>query len=40
MINPSLKDLDVPSEELKEIPKLIAQKRGITGYKSKSEDKK
>ena len=34
MINPSLQDLSLSSEELKEIAKLLAQKRGIKGYKS------
>ena len=38
MINPSLKDLDRSSEELKEIAKLLAGKRGIKGYKGMSED--
>ena len=31
MLNPSLKDLDPSSEKLKEITKLLAQKRGIKG---------
>ena len=39
MVNPSLKDLDPPSEKLKEITKLLAQKRGIKGYKSMSEER-
>ena len=38
MLNPPLKDLDSSSEELKEVAKLLAQKRGIKGYKSISED--
>ena len=38
MLNPSLKDLNPSSEELKEIAKLLAKKRGIKGYKSMSED--
>ena len=38
MINPSLKDLDPSLEELKEIAKLLAEKRGIKDYKSMSED--
>ena len=38
MLNPSLKDLDPSSEELKEVAKLLAQKRGIKDYKSMSED--
>ena len=38
MLNPSIKDLDPSSEELKEVAKLIAQKRGFKGYKSMSED--
>ena len=39
MINPSLKDLNPSSEELKEIVELLAKKRGIKGYESMSEDK-
>ena len=39
LINPSLKDFDPSSEELKEIAKLLAQKRGIKGYISMSEDR-
>ena len=39
MINTSLKDLDPSLEELKEIAKLLAQKRGIKGYKIMSEKK-
>ena len=39
MLNLSLKDLDLSSEELKEIAKLLARKRGIKGYKSMTEDK-
>ena len=39
MLNPSLKDLHLSSEELKEIAKLLARKRGIKGYKSMPEDK-
>ena len=31
MLNPSLKDLNPSSEELKEIEKLFAKKRGIKG---------
>ena len=38
MINPSLKDLNLPLEELKEIVKLFAKKRGIKSYESMSED--
>ena len=38
MLNPSLKDLDPSSEEIKDVAKLLAQKRGIKGYKSMSED--
>ena len=38
MLNPSLKDLNPSSEELKEIAKLLAKKRDIKGYKSTSED--
>ena len=33
MVNPSLKYLDPSSEELKEVAKLLAQKRGIKDYK-------
>ena len=29
MLNPSLKDLDLSSEELKEVAKLLAKKRGV-----------
>ena len=36
MVNPSLKDLDPSSEELKKIAELLAQKRGIKGSKSMS----
>ena len=39
MLNPSLKDLNLSSEELKGIAKLLARKRGIKGYKSMTEDK-
>ena len=39
MINPSLKDLDPSLEELKEIFKLLALKRGIKGYKSMPKDR-
>ena len=39
MLNPSLKDLYLSSEELKKIAKLLARKRGIKGYKSMPEDK-
>ena len=38
MISPSLGDLDLSSEELKKIAKLLAEERGIKGYKSMSED--
>ena len=38
MLNPSSKDLNPSSEELKEIAKLLAKKRGIKGYKSISKD--
>ena len=38
MLNLSLKDLELSSEELKEIAKLLAQERGIKDYKSMSED--
>ena len=34
-----LKDLDLSSEELKEIAALLAKKRNIRGYKSMSEDR-
>ena len=39
MPNLSLKDLDPSSEELKEIAKLLAEKRGIKDYKSISEER-
>ena len=35
----SLKDLSLPPEESKEIVELLAQKRGIKGYESMSNDK-
>ena len=35
MLNQSLKDLDLSSEELKE----VAKKRSVKGYKSMSEDR-
>ena len=35
----SLKDLNLSSEELKEIAKLLARKRGIKGYKRMPEDR-
>ena len=35
----SLRDLSLSSEELKEIAKLLAQKRGIKDYESMSKDK-
>ena len=38
MINPSLGALGLSSEELNKIPKLLAEERGITGYKSMSAD--
>ena len=38
-LNPSLKDLDLSSKELKEIAKLLARKRGIKGYRSMPEEK-
>ena len=34
MLNPSLKDLNPSSEELKKIEKLLAKERGIKGYES------
>ena len=39
ILNPSLKDLNPSLEELKEIAKLLAKKRGIKGYQSMPEDK-
>ena len=39
LLNPSLKDLNPSSEELKEIVNLLAKKRSIKGYKSISEDR-
>ena len=38
MLNPSLKYLDLSSEELKKIAELLAEERDIKGYKSMSED--
>ena len=38
ILNPSFKDLDPTSEEVKEVAKLLAQERGIKSYKSMSED--
>ena len=38
MINPSLNNFNPSSEELKEIAKLLAKKRGIKNYKSMPED--
>ena len=38
MLNP-FKDLDLSSEELKEIAKPLAKKRGVKGYKSTSENR-
>ena len=34
MLNPSLKDLDLSSEELKEIVKLLAQKEVLKAIKA------
>ena len=34
----SLEDLNISSEELKEIAKLLARKRGIKDYESMSKD--
>ena len=39
MLNLSLKDLNLSSEELKEIAKLLAEKRCIKDYESMSEDR-
>ena len=39
MINPSLKDLNLSLEELKEVTKLLAKKRSIECYESMSEDR-
>ena len=39
MLNPKLKDLDVSSEELNEIAKLLARKRVIKVYESMPEDR-
>ena len=39
MLNPSLKDLSLSLEELKEIAKLLAKKRGIKNYESMSQDR-
>ena len=38
MSNLSLRDLNQSSEELKEIAKLLARKRGIKGYESMPKD--
>ena len=38
MINPSLEDLGLSSEELKKTAKLLAEERDIKGYKSMSKD--
>ena len=35
MINPYLKDRTLSLEELKKIPKLLAEERGIKGYNTK-----
>ena len=39
MLNPSLVDLDLSSEELKEIAKLLAERIVINDYESMSEDR-
>ena len=39
MLNLSLQELSISSEELKEIAELLARKRGIKGYESMSKDK-
>ena len=39
MLNPSLKDLNLSLEELKEVVKLLPQKRGIKGCKGMSNNK-
>ena len=39
MQSPSPRDLNLSSEELKEIAKLLAQKRGIKGYENMPEDR-
>ena len=39
MQSPSLRDLNLSSEELKEIAQLLAQKRGIKDYESIPEDR-
>ena len=38
IINPSLEDFGLSSEELKKTAKLLAEERGIKGYKSMSKD--
>ena len=38
MQSPSLRDLNLLSEELKEIAKLLVRKRNIEGYENMSED--
>ena len=39
MLNPSLKDLNLSSKELKQITKLLAKEGGIKGYESMPENK-
>ena len=38
MLNPSLKDLGPSLKDFKKTAKLLAEERGIKGYKSMSED--
>ena len=39
MQSPSLRDLNLSSEELKKIAKLLARNRGIKGYENMPEDR-
>ena len=39
MESPPLRDLNLSSEELQEIAKLLARKRGIKGYENMPEDR-
>ena len=38
MQSPSLRDLNLSSEELKKIAKLLARKRGLKGYENMPKD--
>ena len=39
MLNPSSKDLNLSSKELKKLAKLLAKERGVKRYESMPEDK-